>query len=125
MTSDTKDELLAVRLHRELKFAPESKSDSAAHLVRGVAESDAAQLVALSKALFAHRRVEVVANSDSGEELDSAVFCVESTPEERLRLIAELDALTSKCAFFEKRKIDCWKSINNQLIIDCLLILVE
>jgi hypothetical protein len=97
------NDVLSVRLHRELKVVDDVDVAMTQPLVVDVAESDAAQLSALSRALFSHRRVDCVDDGDDDGD-DRAVYCVASTTQERLRLIAELDALTSKCAFFEKKK---------------------
>lgn len=89
------DEALALRLHRELSSSDADVAMATPPLLVAVANSDAAQLDALSPALFAHRRVVV---DDPVDDDDRAVYCVASSHDERLRLIADLDALTSKCA---------------------------
>jgi hypothetical protein len=66
-------------------------------LVTSVAMDDD-ELNALPRAVFSNRRVEFDAEGAAADgDIERAVYCVVAGDDERTRLIAELDELTSKC----------------------------
>lgn len=78
-------------------------------------EGDVSDVSALPKAVFAHRLVEFELEARKEGAVDERdVYCVAASEDERMRLIAELDQLTSKC---ENSKTN-HKSTN--LLIQCV-----
>jgi hypothetical protein len=66
-------------------------------LVTAVAMDEQA-VNALPTAVFSNRRVEFERDADGAAHGDDrAVYCIAASDDERTRLIAELDELTSKC----------------------------